>query len=66
MVVGSKGGAKSLQTVPLSTSFLDDNNILFTSQYGFREKHSTQCAILDTVNIIQQHRFKIIHLWDHY
>ena len=34
-------------------SFLDKNNILFKSQYGFREKHSTQHAILDTVNIIQ-------------
>ena len=53
--MGSKGGAKSLQTVSLSTSFLDENNILFTSQYGFCEKHSThlQHAILDTVNIIQ-------------
>ena len=34
-------------------SFLDKNNILFKSQYGFSEKHSTQHAILDTVNIIQ-------------
>ena len=34
-------------------TFLDKNNILFNSQYGFREKHSTQHAILDTVNIIQ-------------
>ena len=34
-------------------SFLDKNNILFKSRYGFREKHSTQHAILDTVNIIQ-------------
>ena len=34
-------------------SFLDENNILFKSQYGFREKHSTQQAILDTVNMIQ-------------
>ena len=33
-------------------SFLD-NNVLFKAQYGFREKHSTQHAILDTVNIIQ-------------
>ena len=33
--------------------FLDKNNILFKSQYGFRDKHSTQHAILDTVNIIQ-------------
>ena len=34
-------------------SFLDINNVLFKAQYGFREKHSTQHAILDTVNIIQ-------------
>ena len=34
-------------------SFLDMNNVLFKAQYGFREKHSTQHAILDTVNIIQ-------------
>ena len=34
-------------------SFLDKNNILFKWQYGFREKHSTQHAILDTGNIIQ-------------
>ena len=31
-------------------SFLDKNDILFKSQYGFREKHSTQHVILDTVN----------------
>ena len=34
-------------------SFLDINNVLFKAQYGFLEKHSTQRAILDTVNIIQ-------------
>ena len=34
-------------------SFLDKNDVLFKAQYGFREKHSTQHAILDTVNIIQ-------------
>ena len=34
-------------------SFLDKNNILIKSQYGFREKHSTQHTILDTFNIIQ-------------
>ena len=34
-------------------SFLDKNNFLFKAQYGFREKHSTQHAILDTVNITQ-------------
>ena len=34
-------------------NFLDKYNILFRSQYGFREKHSTQHAILDIVNQIQ-------------
>ena len=34
-------------------SFLDKNDVLFKAQYGFCEKHSTQHAILDTVNIIQ-------------
>ena len=34
-------------------SFLDKNDVLFKAQYGFHEKHSTQHAILDTVNIIQ-------------
>ena len=34
-------------------NFLDKHNILFKSQYGFREKHSTQHAIIDIVNIIQ-------------
>ena len=33
--------------------FLDQNDILFRSQYGFRDKHSTQHAILDIVNTIQ-------------
>ena len=34
-------------------TFLGKNNILFKSQYGFREKHSTQHAIIDSVNVIQ-------------
>ena len=34
-------------------SFLDNNNVLSKAQCGFREKHSTQHATLDTVNIIQ-------------
>ena len=42
-------------------SFLDKNNVLFKAQYGIREKHSTQHAILDTVNIIQNNMdFKIL------
>ena len=34
-------------------SYLGSNDILFKSQYGFRENHSTQHAIIDIVNVIQ-------------
>ena len=34
-------------------SFLGKNDILFKSQYGFRENHSTQHAIIGIVNVIQ-------------
>ena len=34
-------------------SYLGENDILFKSQYGFRENHSTQHAIIDIVNVIQ-------------
>ena len=33
--------------------FLGENDIPFKSQYGLREKHSTQHAIIDIVNVIQ-------------
>ena len=36
--------------------FLDQNNIFFRSQYGFRDKYSTQHAILDIVNTVQSNR----------
>ena len=32
-------------------SFLDKNNIFFGSHYGFREKHSTQHAILNNMDL---------------
>ena len=38
-------------------SFLDKNDVLFKAQYGFREKHSTQHAILDTVNTGRKNGF---------
>lgn len=38
--------------------FIDDNNILSSSQYGFREAHSTEHAILDIVSTIQTHMDK--------
>ena len=34
-------------------SFIDKEGILFTWQYGFRQKHSTEHPILDIVNKIQ-------------
>ena len=34
-------------------SFLDKNDILFKSQYGFHEIHSKQYAIIDIVNVIK-------------
>ena len=34
-------------------TFLDKNDTLFKLQYGFRGKHSTQHAVIDIVDIIQ-------------
>ena len=34
-------------------SYLGENDILFKWQYGFRENHSTQHAIIDIFNVIQ-------------
>ena len=34
-------------------SFLGKNDILFKSQYSFRENHSTPHAIIDIVNVMQ-------------
>ena len=34
-------------------AFLDSNDILFKSQYGFRKKYSTQHAIPDIANAMQ-------------
>ena len=38
--------------------FIDKNNILCTSQYGFTQGHSTEHAILDIVNAIQSNMDK--------
>lgn len=43
-------------------TFLDKNDILFTAQYGFHEKHSTQHAI-DIVNYTKHYGPKIIYTW---
>ena len=39
-------------------SFIDMNDIFFNSQYGFRENHSTQHAILDILSKIQNNMDK--------
>ena len=39
-------------------SFIDKNNILCSSQYGFRHGHSTEHTILDIVNAIQSNMDK--------
>ena len=41
--------------------FLDQNDILFRSQYGFRDKYSTQHAILDIVNTVQSNMDKKLY-----
>jgi len=42
-------------------SYLEINNILSDSQYGFREKHSTEHAILDIINRIQSNMNKKLY-----
>lgn len=42
----------------LLKAFLDKHDVLFKAQYGFRDKHSTQHAILDTVTTIQSNMDK--------
>ena len=39
-------------------SFIDKEGVLCSSQYGFRQKHSTEHAILDIANKIQSDRDK--------
>ena len=39
-------------------SFIEQNNLLSPSQYGFRKAHSTQHAILDIVSTIQENMDK--------
>ena len=39
-------------------AFIDKKEILYRSQYGFRDKHSTQHAILDIVNSLQRNMDK--------
>ena len=38
--------------------FINEEDILYRSQYGFREEHSTQHAIIDIVNTIQSNMDK--------
>ena len=39
-------------------AFINEEDILYRSQYGFREEHSTQHAIIDIVNTIQSNMDK--------
>ena len=36
-----------------SKVYLDEQGVFYKSQYGFRDKHSTQHAILDLISQIQ-------------
>ena len=47
-------------------SFFEENDVVFKSQFGFREKHSTQHAILDIVNNIQDNGDHKALFWDPY
>ena len=42
----------------LLKAFLDKHDVFFKAQYGFRDKHSTQHAIVDFVNTIQSNMDK--------
>jgi hypothetical protein len=42
-------------------SFLEKRNILFNSQYAFRENHSTQHSIIDIINEIQSNMAKKLY-----
>ena len=39
-------------------NFIEKNNLLYNGQYGFRSAHSTQHAILDIINQIQNNMEK--------
>ena len=39
-------------------NFIENNNLLYNGQYGFRSAHSTQHAILDIINQIQNNMEK--------
>jgi len=44
-------------------SFIEQNDILSPSQYGFRKAHSTQHAILDIVSTIEENMDKRLFSW---
>lgn len=39
-------------------SFFEANDLSYESQYGFREKHSTQRSVIDIVNRVQNNKDK--------
>ena len=42
------------------SSFIEENELLFEAQYGFRKSHSTKHAILDIINAIQTNMDKCL------
>ena len=47
--------------------FLEKHNILTESQYGFRERRSTEHSILDIVRKIKKkHGQEYVNMWDFY
>ena len=45
-------------------SFIEKCNILYDSQYGFREKRSTEHAVLDIINEIETNMDKkVVLMW---
>ena len=44
-------------------SFMTDNNLIFTSQHGFRNKHSCESAVSELIgNVCKGHK-KVKHTW---
>lgn len=44
-------------------SFFDINGLFDESHYGFIEKHSTEHALIDTINRIKKHGQRDVPYW---
>ena len=66
--MGSKGGAKSLQTVSLVLPFLTKTILSLRRSMVFVKStlHMYSMLFLTLLTSYKQHGFKIIHLWDLY